>query len=316
MGASGFQEATWIWKDGEFVPWHDCKIHLLATAVQFGTSVFEGIRAYETDRGPAIFRLDAHIDRLIDSAKIYRMLPEYSRDELIEVSQEIVRKNELRNCYIRPMILRGYGTPGLNPVLSPIETYIAAWGWGTYLGADALAKGVDVCVSSWQRMAPNTFPARAKAGGHYVNAQLMKMEAVQNGYVDAIALGPSGLVSEGSGMNLFLVDEGVVISPVLDGTSLVGITRNAVIQIAKDLGYEVVERPVPREELYTTDEMFFTGTAAEVTPVSSVDRITIGNGTAGPITRAIQERFLQTVRGQTDDPHGYLTVVEDAAVSV
>lgn len=316
MGASGFQEATWIWKDGEFIPWHDCKVHLLATAVQFGTSVFEGIRAYETDRGPAIFRLDAHIDRLIDSAKIYRMLPDYSRDELMEVSQEIVRKNELRNCYIRPMILRGYGTPGLNPLLSPIETYVAAWGWGAYLGADALAKGVDVCVSSWNRMAPNTFPARAKAGGHYVNAQLMKMEAVQNGYVDAIALGPNGLVSEGSGMNLFLVDEGVVISPVLDGTSLVGITRNAVIQIAQDLGYEVVERPVPREALYTVDEMFFTGTAAEVTPVSSVDRITIGDGTAGPITREIQKRFLETVRGENDDPHGYLTVVEGAAATV
>ncbi|MEM7416734.1 MAG: branched-chain amino acid transaminase [Gemmatimonadota bacterium] len=315
MGAVGFQEATWIWKDGEYVGWHDCQVHLLATAVQFGTSVFEGMRAYETPRGPAIFRLDAHIERLIDSAKIYRMVPDYTAEQLSEVCQDIVRKNELRNCYIRPMILRGYGTPGLNPTLSPIETYIAAWGWGTYLGEDALNKGVDVCVSSWQRMAPNTFPARAKAGGHYVNAQLMKMEAVQNGYVDAIALGPSGLVSEGSGMNLFLVDDGVVISPVLDGTSLVGITRGAVIQMAKDLGYEVVEKPVPREALYTVDEMFFTGTAAEVTPVSSVDRITIGEGVAGPITRAIQARFLETVRGENDDPHGYLTVVEEAAVT-
>jgi branched-chain amino acid aminotransferase len=309
MGAVGFQEATWIWKDGEYVAWHDCKVHLLATAVQFGTSVFEGIRAYETPKGPAIFRLQAHIDRLIDSATVYRMLPDYSADDLSEVCVDIIRKNELRDCYLRPMILRGYGTPGLNPILSPIETYVAAWGWGTYLGAEALETGVDVCVSSWQRMAPNTFPARAKAGGHYVNAQLMKMEAVQNGYVDAIALGPGGLVSEGSGMNLFLVDEGKVISPVLDGTSLVGITRGAVIQMAKDLGYEVEERPVSREALYTVDEMFFTGTAAEVTPVRSVDRIEIGAGKAGPITLDIQKRFLETVKGENDDPHGYLTYV-------
>ena len=309
MGAVGFQEADWIWKDGEYVGWHDCNVHLLATAVQFGTSVFEGIRAYETSEGPAVFRLREHIDRLIDSATVYRMLPDYSADELVETCLEVIRKNELRNCYIRPMIIRGYGTPGLNPILSPIDTYVAAWGWGTYLGAEALEVGVDVCVSSWQRMAPNTFPARAKAGGHYVNAQLMKMEAVQNGYVDAIALGPGGLVSEGSGMNLFLVDEGKVISPVLDGTSLVGITRGAVIQMARDLGYEVEERPVPREALYTVDEMFFTGTAAEVTPVRSVDRIEIGDGKAGPITLDIQKRFLATVKGETDDPHGYLTYV-------
>jgi len=309
MGAVGFQEADWIWKDGEYLGWHECQVHLLSTAVQFGTSIFEGIRTYETADGPAIFRLDAHIDRLMDSARIYRMLPEYSAEQIVDVCVDIVRKNELRNCYIRPMVLRGYGTPGLDPRLSPIETYVAAWGWGTYLGEEALAKGVDVCVSSWQRMAPNTFPARAKAGGHYVNAQLMKMEAVQNGYVDAIALGPSGLVSEGSGMNLFLVDEGKVISPVLDGTSLAGITRSAVIQLCMDLGYEVVERPVPREELYTVDEMFFTGTAAEVTPVSSVDRIEIGSGRAGPITLDIQKRFLETVRGENDDPHGFLTRV-------
>ena len=309
MGAVGFQEANWIWRDGEYVGWHECKVHLLATAVQFGTSVFEGIRAYETPEGPAVFRLDAHIDRLIDSATIYRMAPDYSADDLAEACLDTIRKNELKNCYIRPMILRGYGTPGLNPILSPIETYVAAWGWGTYLGAEALEAGVDVCVSSWQRMAPNTFPARAKAGGHYVNAQLMKMEAVQNGYSDAIALGPGGLVSEGSGMNLFIVDGGRVISPVLDGTSLVGITRSAVMQIAIDLGYEVEERPVPRESLYTADELFFAGTAAEVTPVRSVDRIEIGEGKAGPVTLDIQRRFLQTAQGKNDDPHGYLTHV-------
>lgn len=309
MGAVGFQEADWIWKDGEYVAWHDCRVHLLATAVQFGTSVFEGIRAYPTERGPAVFRLPEHIKRLIGSATIYRMLPEYDADRLVEVCLEVIRKNDLENCYIRPMVLRGYGTPGLNPTLSPIETYVAAWGWGTYLGKEALEAGVDVCVSSWSRMAPNTFPARAKAGGHYVNAQLMKMEAVQNGYVDAIALGPNGLVSEGSGMNLFLVDDGKIITPVLDGTSLAGITRSAVIQMAKDLGYEVEARPVPREELYTVDEMFFTGTAAEVTPVRSVDRVEVGAGRAGPITLDVQKRFLETVRGENDDPHGYLTYV-------
>lgn len=310
MGAVGFQEADWIWKDGEYVKWHDCQIHVLATAVQFGTSVFEGIRAYPTGRGPAVFRLREHIERLMGSATIYRMVPEYGVDQLVEVCLEVIRKNELENCYIRPMILRGYGTPGLNPTLSPLETYVAAWGWGTYLGEEALKAGVDVCVSSWSRMAPNTFPARAKAGGHYVNAQLMKMEAVQNGYVDAIALGPGGLVSEGSGMNLFLVNDGRIITPVLDGTSLAGITRSAVIQMARDLGYEVEARPVPREELYIVDEMFFTGTAAEVTPIRSVDRIEIGEGEAGPITLDVQKRFLETVRGETDDPHGYLTYVK------
>ncbi|MDH3270623.1 MAG: branched-chain amino acid transaminase [Gemmatimonadota bacterium] len=310
MGAVGFQEADWIWKDGEYVAWHDCKVHLLATAVQFGTSVFEGIRAYPTDKGPAVFRLREHIDRLVDSATIYRMLPEYDADTLFNVCLEVIRKNGLTNCYIRPMILRGYGTPGLDPTLSPIDTYVAAWGWGTYLGQEALEAGVDVCVSSWSRMAPNTFPARAKAGGHYVNAQLMKMEAVANGYVDAIALAPGGTVSEGSGMNLFLVDEGKIITPVLDGTSLAGITRSAVIQMARDLGYEVEARMVPREELYTVDELFFTGTAAEVTPIRSVDRIEIGKGRAGPITLEIQKRFLETVRGENDDPHGYLTFVD------
>jgi branched-chain amino acid aminotransferase len=307
--AAGLQAVDWIWRDGEFVPWQDAKLHLLSTAVQFGTSVFEGMRAYDTAKGPAIFRLDAHIRRLFDSARIYRMVPDYTPENVAAVSREIVTKNRLKDCYIRPMILRGFGAPGLNPMNSPIETYVAAWAWGTYLGEGALGAGVDVCVSSWQRAMPNTFPARAKAGGQYVNAQLMKMEAVTNGYADAIALGPGGLVSEGTGMNLFLVREGVIITPVLDGTSLVGITRGAVIQMAEDLGYEVRAEPVPREALYTADEMFFTGTAAEVTPVRSVDRIPVGSGTTGPITLALQERFMETVRAENDDPHGYLTFV-------
>ena len=310
MGSgSSFEPVDWIWRDGEFVPWKDAHIHLLATAVQFGTSVFEGIRAYDTKHGPAIFRLDAHIRRLFDSARIYRMVPEFTPATISEICKEVVVKNGLRDCYIRPMILRGFGAPGLNPLNSPIETYVPAWSWGAYLGEGALAGGVDVCVSSWQRAEPNTFPARAKAGGQYVSAQLMKMEAIENGYADAIALGPGGLVSEGTGMNLFLVRDGDLISPILDGTALVGITRGAVIQMAQDLGYEVRNEPVPRESLYTADEMFFTGTAAEVTPVRSVDRIAVGNGKTGPITLALQKQFMQTVRAENDDPHGYLTYV-------
>jgi branched-chain amino acid aminotransferase len=245
----------------------------------------------------------------MDSARIHRLLPEYTAEKIEAVCKEIVAKNELTDCYIRPMILRGYGAMGLNPLNSPIETWIAAWPWGTYLGEGALEAGVDVCVTSWQRALPNTFPARAKAGGQYVNAQLMRMEAVTNGYTDAIALGPGGLVSEGTGMNLFLVRDGSIVTPVLDGTSLVGITRSAIIQLAQDLGYEVRHEPVPREALYTQDEMFFTGTAAEVTPVTSVDRIQVGSGKAGPITLALQKAFMETVKEENDDPHGYLTFV-------
>jgi len=309
MAKVTMQEASWIWHDGEFVPWGEARLHLLATAVQFGTSVFEGIRAYNTPKGPAIFRLDAHIRRLFDSARIYRMIPEYSQEQMGTLCAETVAKNELQDCYIRPMILRGYGAPGLNPLNSPIETFIAAWPWGTYLGEGALQGGVDVCVSSWQRAKPNTFPARAKAGGQYVNAQLMKMEAITNGYTDAIALGPDGLVSEGTGMNLFLVRDGVIFTPILDGTSLVGVTRDAVMTMAGDLGYEVRSEPVPRESLYNVDELFFTGTAAEVTPVRSVDRIPIGDGKTGPVTLALQKEFMATVKAENDDPHGYLTHV-------
>ena len=310
MGAVGLEEVDWIWKDGEMIPWADAHLHLLSTAVQFGTSVFEGMRTYETPKGPAIFRLDTHIRRLMDSAKIYRMVPDHSAEHLAEASKKVVRENGLASCYIRPMVLRGYGAPGINPFASPIETYIVAWPWGAYLGEDALKNGVDVCVSSWLRAHPNTYPQRAKAGGHYLNAQLMKMEAVENGYLDAIALGPSGLVSEGSGMNLFLVRDGVIISPFLDGTSLEGITRDAIITMAGDLGYEVREQDIPRESLYTADELFFTGTAAEVTPIRSVDRITIGPGTAGPISLALQKHFWETVRGENGDPHGFLTYLD------
>ena len=308
-----FPAADWIWKEGEYVPWGDASVHLLSTAVQFGSSIFEGIRCYSTERGPAVFRLDAHIRRLYDSCKIYRMRPGQEPDELKEACRDVVRKNGLDACYIRPMVLRGYGSPGLNPVASPVETWIAAWSWGTYLGPEALERGVDCRTSSWNRAAPNTFPVASKAAGHYVSAQLMKMEAVADGYAEAIALGPDGRVSEGSGQNLFLVRDGVLITPFLDGTSLAGITRDAVITLAEDLGIPFREQLVPRESLYVADELFFTGTASEVTPVRSVDRIEIGEGKAGPVTRALQERYLGMATGEIEDTHGWLTYVEERA---
>jgi len=309
MGTSALTAAKWIWKDGEFVAWEDAQVHLLSVAVQFGSSMFEGIRCYDTAKGPTIFRLREHIRRLRDSCRIYRMPLAHDEAALVEACRDTVRKNGLKDCYVRPMVLWGYGSAGMNPVDSPLETYVAAWPWGAYLGEEALTQGVDVCVSSWMRAHPNTFPVQAKAAGHYVNAQLIKMEAVANGYVEGIAVSPSGLVSEGSGQNLFLVRDGVVITPFLDGTSLAGITRTAALAIAEDLGYPVREQDVPRESLYTADELFFTGTASEVTPIRSVDRIAIGSGKAGPVTMAIQKRFMQTVRGEVEDTRGWLTPV-------
>jgi branched-chain amino acid aminotransferase len=238
------------------------------------------------------------------------MVPDYELASLEAACVETVRKNGLKDCYIRPMVLRGYGAAGLYAEASPIETYVAAWPWGTYLGEGALEKGVDVCTSSWMRAHPNTFPVAAKAAGHYVNAQLIKMEAVANGYTEGIALGTSGLVSEGSGQNLFLVRDGVLITPFLDGTSLAGITRDAVLALAREMEIPVREQHVPRESLYTADELFFTGTATEVTPIRSVDRIEVGSGRAGPVTLALQKRFMEIATGQADDVFGWLTLVE------
>jgi branched-chain amino acid aminotransferase len=307
--STGLTGADWIWKDGEFIPWGEANTHILSLAVQFGSSVFEGIRCYDTESGPAIFRLVPHMQRLMDSCKIYRMAPGQTQAELEEVCRETVRKNGLQDCYIRPMVIRGYGSAGLDPSASPVETYICAWPWGTYLGEGALERGVDVCVSSWTRAHPNTFPVQSKAAGHYNAAQLMKMEAIANGYVEAIALGPSGLVSEGSGQNVFLVKNGSLLTPFLDGTNLIGITRDSVIHIARDLGFEVREGLVAREALYTADELFFTGTASEVTPIRTVDKVIVGEGKAGPVTMAIQKRFLETVKGQVPDDRGWLTPV-------
>lgn len=311
--STGLTGAEWIWKDGDLIPWADAKTHVLSLAVQFGSSVFEGIRAYETDRGPAIFRLGPHIKRLFHSCAIYRMQPRQTREEVEEACRRTIEANKLGDCYIRPMVLRGYGSAGLNPAASPVETYICAWPWGTYLGEGALEKGVDVCVSSWLRAHPNTFPVQAKAAGHYNAAQLMKMEALANGYVEAIAVGPTGLVSEGSGQNVFLVRDGELLTPFLDGTNLTGITRDSIIHVARDLGYPVREGQVAREALYTADELFFTGTASEVTPIRSVDRIPVGQGKAGPLTLAIQKRFMGIVKGETPDERGWLTYVNGGA---
>lgn len=302
-------KAEWIWKDGEFIRWEDAQIHLLSLAVQFGSSIFEGIRCYPTPDGPAVFRLDAHLRRLQDSCRIYRMEIGHDASVLEAACLETILRNELEDCYIRPMVLRGYGDAGLNPLISPIETYIACWPWGAYLGEDALENGIDACVSSWQRPAPNTFPSHAKAAGHYNNAQLIKMEATANGYAEAIALGPDGLVSEGSGQNLFLVRDGVLMTPPLDGTNLIGITRDAVLTIAADLGIPSREQIIAREMLYTADEAFFSGTATEVTPIRSIDKIAVGTGLVGDVTRALQQRFLAIVRGEIADDHGWRTPV-------
>lgn len=309
--AGTFPEAEWIWHNGELIKWKDAKVHLLSLAVQFGSSVFEGIRCYDTDNGPAVFRLDDHLKRLYDSCRTYRMEVPYPVEHLVESCKQLIRTNELRECYLRPMVLRGYGAVGMDPRNSPIEVYLACWPWGAYLGEEALAQGVDVCVSSWLRPAPNTFPTSAKSAGHYNNAQLMKMEAIANGYAEAVALGPGGVVSEGSGQNVFLVENGEIVTPQIDGTSLRGITRDTIFKVAADLGIRVRQETVPRENLYNCDELFFSGTASEVTPIRSVDRIPIGTGKAGEVTMRIQRRFLDLVRNKVPDDRSWLTFIQD-----
>lgn len=299
-----------IWHNGQLIAWNDAKIHVLSHVVSYGSSVFEGIRCYETNKGPAVFRLREHMQRMIDSAKIYRMTIPYSVDALCKGVLDVVRENGLQSCYIRPISLRGYGVIGVLPGNNPVETYIACWEWGKYLGEEALNSGVDVCISSWNRMAPNTLPALSKAGGNYLNSQLIRMEADVNGYAEGIALDVNGYVSEGSGENIFVIREGKIFTPPLAISVLPGITRNTVVQIARDLGYEIVETIIPREMLYIADEIFFTGTAAEVTPIRSVDRIRIGEGHRGPVTEQLQKEFFSIVNGTVPDRHGWLTPVE------
>ena len=302
------QKTDYVWHNGKFIAWDDARIHVMSHVVHYGSSVFEGIRCYAPPSGPAIFRAVEHIQRLIDSARIYRTEVAYSRDEIISAMLELVGKNGVWPCYIRPVILRGYGDVGVSPLKSPIEVYICNYPWGKYLGADA-NEGVDVCVSSWTRLAPNTLPTMAKAGANYMNSQLIKMEAVLNGYAEGIALDVNGFASEGSGENLFLVRNGVLQTAPLGNSVLPGITRDSVLQLAGDLNLKVLEHPIPRELLYLADEVFFTGTAAEITPIRSVDKITVGTGKIGPVTKSIQQEFYGILHGEKPDRHNWLTPV-------
>ncbi|MBO9311678.1 MAG: branched-chain amino acid transaminase [Chloroflexus sp.] len=300
------QKMDYIWFNGELVEWDKATVHVMAHVIHYGTSFFEGIRCYETPQGPAIFRLTPHMQRLIDSAKIYRTVIPYTLDQLVAAVKETVRANRLRSGYIRPVVFRGYGEIGVNPLNNPVEVAIATIEWGKYLGAEAMEQGVDVCISSWNRFAPNTMPALAKAGGNYMNSQLIKMEAITNGYAEGIALDADGHISEGSGENLFLVRNGIVYTPPLTSSILSGITRDTVMTLLRDMGVEVREQILPREMLYLADELFFTGTAAEVTPIRSVDRIPVGSGRRGPITAAVQEAFFGIVQGERPDRYGWL----------
>ena len=296
-----------IWRDGQLVAWEDATIHVMSHVVHYGSCVFEGIRCYDTPTGPAVFRLPDHVRRLHDSCRIYRMPLQHDTDTIIQACLDTVAANDVRACYLRPIVVRTGEQMGVYPIDVPVETFIIAWKWGHYLGDDSLALGVDVCVSSWRRSAPDTFPALAKAGGNYLNSQLSKVEARVNRYVEGIMLDSFGFVAEGSGENLFLVRDGVVYTSGLASGILQGITRDSVIRIAQDLGYEVREQTLPREMLYIADEMFFSGTAAELTPIRSVDRIQVGSGKPGPITKAIQDQFMGIATGRIEDRYGWLT---------
>ncbi len=304
-----------IWMNGKWVPWDDARIHVLSHVAHYASSVFEGIRCYGTKTGPAIFRLEEHLDRLLASAKVYRMEIPFTKDQLREACIDIVSINELQDCYLRPLVYRGYENLGVNPFGTPIEVAIAAFPWGKYLGENAIKKGVAAKVSSWWRVAPNTLPAMAKASANYMNSQLMKMEALVDKYDEAIALDTHGFVSEGSGQNVFAVIKGDVVTPPIWNSILAGITRDTVITLARELGYRVREDVIPREQLYLADELFYSGTAVEVSPITSVDRIAIGNGEPGPITKAIQDAFFGVVRGERPDRYGWLTAVPQPAGS-
>lgn len=299
-----------IWHNGTFIPWNEAKIHVLSHVVSYGSSVFEGIRCYETASGPAIFRLREHVRRMIDSAKVYRTEIPFTSEQLCGAIKELVRVNKMGACYVRPIVLRGYAEMGVYAGGNPVEVYLACWEWGRYLGEEAIAQGVDVCISSWNRMAPNTLPTMAKAGANYMNSQLIKMEALANGYNEGIALDTAGYVSEGSGENIFVVRDGKILTPPLGASVLPGITRDSVIQLAQELGIPVVETLIPRELLYIADEVFFTGTAAEITPIRSVDRVKVGAGHRGPITERLQKEFFSILDGSKPDHHGWLTPVK------
>ena len=301
------QKTEKIWHNGKLIRWEDATVHVMAHVIHYGSSVFEGVRCYAPPSGPAIFRAHEHIERLLDSAKVYRMDLPYTRDELVTAMTDLVRANSVWPCYLRPIVFRGYGDAGVSPMNCPVEVYVCNYPWGKYLTQDD--SGVDVCVSSWTRIAPNTLPALAKAGANYMNSQLIRMEATINGYAEGIALDANGYVSEGSGENVFVIRHGVLQTAPLGNSVLPGITRDSIIKLAREMGISVVEAGIPREMLYISDEAFFTGTAAEVTPIRSVDRIPVGKGNVGPITRALQREFFGIVNGTQPDRHHWLTPV-------
>lgn len=304
-----------IWRDGQLVNWEDATVHVLSHALHYGSSVFEGVRCYEGPNGGAIFRAREHMRRLAGSCRIYRMKLEYSVDELVQGMIDTVAANDLKECYIRPIVMRTGETMGVYGANLPIETFIIAWRSGPYLGHDAMTNGADVRVSSWRRAAPDTFPTMAKAGGNYMNSQLSKMEARADSYAEGIMLDSFGFLSEGSGENLFAIRDGCIYTTPLSSAILQGITRDSVITIARDMGLEVREEVLPREFVYVADELFFCGTAAEVTPIRSVDRIEVGDGKPGPITMRIQREYLGIAKGKIQDRHGWLTPVPEPAVA-
>ena len=298
-----------IWMNGKLVEWKDAHIHIASHVIHYGTAVFEGARCYSTPKGSACFRLDAHMRRLQDSAKIYRMTYPLDLVGWQNAVLDTIRANQMKACYIRPILYRGYEALGVNPLTCPVDAAIILWKWGAYLGQDALEQGVDVKVASWSRVAPNTLPAMAKSSANYANSGLIKMEALADGYSEAIALDVLGNVSEGSGQTLFTVRNEIIYTPPLASSILGGITRDSVITLARDLGYTVTETALPRESLYVADEVFVVGTAAEVTPVRSVDKITIGSGSRGPITQRLQRAYFDVINGEIPDHHGWLTYV-------
>ena len=304
-----------VWHNGRFIKWQDARVHVMSHVLHYGSSVFEGIRCYPTRRGPAVFRLREHMQRLLNSAKIYRMDSDFTLDELCDAAVELVSRSGFEQCYLRPILFRSLDEArpafGVNPFPNPLSCYIGAWDWGKYLGEEAIEQGVDVCVSTWNRLSPNTMPAMAKSGANYMNSQLIKMEALVNGFAEGIALDDRGFVSEGSGENIFLVHEGRVITPPLSSSILPGITRDSVIQICRELGIGVTETGIQRAALYVADELFFTGTAAEVTPIRSVDRIKIGEGRRGEVTARIQQAFFEITKGARPAPGPWLTYVNE-----
>lgn len=315
--ASGPKICDVVWHNGEFIHWNDARVHVMSHVLHYGSSIFEGIRTYATKQGPAIFRLREHMQRLLNSAKIYRMDAPWGLDQLCQAAIDLVIRSEMSQCYIRPILFRSLDEEhpafGVNPFPNPLACYIGAWDWGKYLGDEAIERGVDTCVSTWNRLTPNSMPAMAKSGANYMNSQLIKMEALLNGFAEGIALDDRGYVSEGSGENIFLVNNGMVLTPPLSSSILPGITRDSVIQICQELGITVKERTIQRAALYVADELFFSGTAAEITPIRSVDRITVGKGGRGEITERIQKVFFDITKGDRKAPGDWLTYVRDEA---